>query len=434
MNKRHYYKVRPRDFIADTAELRFEAKAAYRLILDLLYLQAGALSDDSRYISNVLGCSVRKWKSLRAELIQYGKIQADCGIISKSSQNYRRDKTPENERECSKNNGLAEIIGPESVGRIHECTECSENNGLQNALHTVFGSSQDYRHDKTLENECESNENSGLAEIIGTEFGSSSIKGLENECECSENNSLGEIIGPPRACAPSRARARLLKPNIKHKTKNSLPIGRDARDTRACPRERLDTCDNLSIDLFGGILDDAQIDTGSNADNTIADHGTAHPQIHTPAQTVEQRPIGVGAVRQQPIAKRKKQFPEDWQPTAAGNQYALECGCPDIAQNVAACIDTHRAKGSLFLDLDAAWRTWCRNARDKFGWHGDTATVHTGSSGSRYSNAGDRTRAWHARFDAAAAEICAERRAQREAAATDDWDGGVSVFNISAYR
>ena len=83
MNKRHYYKVRPRDFIADTAELRFEAKAAYRLILDLLYLQAGALSDDSRYISNVLGCSVRKWKSLRAELIQYGKIR----LIAESSQN-----------------------------------------------------------------------------------------------------------------------------------------------------------------------------------------------------------------------------------------------------------------------------------------------------------------------------------------------------------
>jgi uncharacterized protein YdaU (DUF1376 family) len=63
-------------------------KAAYRLVLDLIYMQAGRLPDDERYISGLLGCSVRAWKKHRAALISAGKIYAEDGIIS----NFRADK------------------------------------------------------------------------------------------------------------------------------------------------------------------------------------------------------------------------------------------------------------------------------------------------------------------------------------------------------
>lgn len=85
MNGLPYYKAYPRDFIEGTIGMSFELKGAYRLILDLIYMQGGELPDDARYISGLLGCSIRKWKSLREELISCGKIQ----IIGEFISNYR---------------------------------------------------------------------------------------------------------------------------------------------------------------------------------------------------------------------------------------------------------------------------------------------------------------------------------------------------------
>ena len=83
-----YYKAYPRDFIEGTIGLPFEIKCAYRVVIDLIYMQGGKLPDDARYISGLLGCSLRKWSALRDALILAGKLQASGGFIS----NYRADK------------------------------------------------------------------------------------------------------------------------------------------------------------------------------------------------------------------------------------------------------------------------------------------------------------------------------------------------------
>jgi len=87
MNGLPYYKAYPRDFIEGTIGMPFEMKAAYRLVLDFIYMQGGALPDDARYISGLLGCSVRKWTALRDALIEAGKIEARDGYLG----NYRAD-------------------------------------------------------------------------------------------------------------------------------------------------------------------------------------------------------------------------------------------------------------------------------------------------------------------------------------------------------
>lgn len=74
MNGLPYYKAYPRDFVEGTIGMSFELKGAYRLILDLIYMQNGTLPDDARYISGHLGCSVKKWNALREKLIEAGKI------------------------------------------------------------------------------------------------------------------------------------------------------------------------------------------------------------------------------------------------------------------------------------------------------------------------------------------------------------------------
>lgn len=113
MNGLPYYKAYPRDFIEGTVGMSFEVKCAYRVVLDLVYMQGGNLPDDARYISGLLGCSVRKWKSIRDELVETGKLVVSGEFLT----NYRavseletlsklQDKQRENAATPRKNKGL----------------------------------------------------------------------------------------------------------------------------------------------------------------------------------------------------------------------------------------------------------------------------------------------------------------------------------------
>ena len=82
MNGLPYYKAYPRDFIEGTVGMSFELKAAYRLVLDLVYMQGGDLPDNSRYIAGLLGCSVRKWNGFRDELLLLGKIRVSGEFLT----------------------------------------------------------------------------------------------------------------------------------------------------------------------------------------------------------------------------------------------------------------------------------------------------------------------------------------------------------------
>ena len=108
-----YYPRYPRDFIEGTIGMPFEEKAAYSLVLDLIYMRNGQLPDDGRYIAGLLGLSVRKWNALREKLLRREKLQAIDGYLT----NYRAitelkklrkfsEKQSENRRGDSKNKEL----------------------------------------------------------------------------------------------------------------------------------------------------------------------------------------------------------------------------------------------------------------------------------------------------------------------------------------
>jgi len=82
MNGLPYYKAYPRDFIEGTIGLPFEIKCAYRVVLDMIYMQGGNLPDDPRYISGLLGCSIRKWRSIRSTLLELGKIEVSGEFLT----------------------------------------------------------------------------------------------------------------------------------------------------------------------------------------------------------------------------------------------------------------------------------------------------------------------------------------------------------------
>jgi len=72
--------------------------------------------------------------------------------------------------------------------------------------------------------------------------------------------------------------------------------------------------------------------------------------------------------------KRAQAVPADWQPS---DTFRAECEqkWPTliIAQEVEAFIDFHIAKGSVFKDVQRAFRTWCRNATR---WEKPRTVIH----------------------------------------------------------
>lgn len=113
MNGLPYYKAYPRDFIEGTIGMPFEVKCAYRVVLDLIYMQGGNLPDDARYISGLLGCSIRKWKSIREALIEGGKLSVSGEFLTNKRAEKDLEtlaKLQENQREKAtgprKNKGL----------------------------------------------------------------------------------------------------------------------------------------------------------------------------------------------------------------------------------------------------------------------------------------------------------------------------------------
>lgn len=85
MNGLPYYKAYPRDFMEGTIGMSFELKGAYRLVLDLIYMQGGRLPDDATYICGHLGCSKRAWTGYREALLKAGKLTLADGYLT----NYR---------------------------------------------------------------------------------------------------------------------------------------------------------------------------------------------------------------------------------------------------------------------------------------------------------------------------------------------------------
>jgi hypothetical protein len=74
-------------------------------------------------------------------------------------------------------------------------------------------------------------------------------------------------------------------------------------------------------------------------------------------------------------AHRATQLPNDFVPKDADN-FAEKYPELDLRETLEAFTDHHTAKGSTFKDWDAAWRTWCRNAKK---WARPAGSVIAGS-------------------------------------------------------
>lgn len=84
MAKFDWYKRNPAKFFSGTVGMAWEVKAVYGLVLDLIYDAQGRLVDDGPRIVHYLGVgmSLQRWKRIRDELVQRGKLVLVDGFLT----------------------------------------------------------------------------------------------------------------------------------------------------------------------------------------------------------------------------------------------------------------------------------------------------------------------------------------------------------------
>ena len=136
MNGLPYYKAYPRDFFEGTVGMPVELKGIYRLVLDLIYMQGGALIDDPRYIAGHLGAAVKTWTTARAKLIEAGKLFEVDGTLRNNRADKERiitasflDKQRINGREPKKNRHLPKAVAKPKVSHTEPEPEPESKGG-----------------------------------------------------------------------------------------------------------------------------------------------------------------------------------------------------------------------------------------------------------------------------------------------------------------
>ncbi|ARR53473.1 hypothetical protein HY78_08575 [Rhizorhabdus wittichii DC-6] len=106
MSAQPYHKRYHSDALAGFMSLSLEERGAYQTLLDMIYDRGGPIPGNDRLIAGYMGCSLRKWSTLREMLVAKGKIRVlDDGSIT----NDRAEKELENYAKTSRKlseNGL----------------------------------------------------------------------------------------------------------------------------------------------------------------------------------------------------------------------------------------------------------------------------------------------------------------------------------------
>jgi uncharacterized protein YdaU (DUF1376 family) len=123
MSAQPYHKRYHSDALAGFMALNLEQRGAYQTLLDMMYDRGGPLLNNERLIAGYLGCSVRKWRALFAELVDLGKIYVtEDGLIS----NSRAEKELENYAKTSRKHAENGLSG--SRKKAENQKKANENN------------------------------------------------------------------------------------------------------------------------------------------------------------------------------------------------------------------------------------------------------------------------------------------------------------------
>lgn len=75
MNRFDWHARYHQDALDGMLMLTLEERGAYNTLLDLIYSRGGPVPDDERFLAGWMGCSVKKWRIIRATLLVKGKLE-----------------------------------------------------------------------------------------------------------------------------------------------------------------------------------------------------------------------------------------------------------------------------------------------------------------------------------------------------------------------
>lgn len=110
------------DALAGMLSLTLEERGAYQTVLDLIYDRGGPIADNERLLAGYMNCSIRKWRTLRAALIEQGKLIASEGTLT----NPRAEKQLENDAKTARK--LAENGAKGGRKKAENAKNANENN------------------------------------------------------------------------------------------------------------------------------------------------------------------------------------------------------------------------------------------------------------------------------------------------------------------
>jgi len=118
--------------------LTLEQRGAYTTILDLLYDSDWAIGipDRERWIAGHMNVSVRRWKGLREELIQAGKIDVVDGLISNKRYRIERENAASLSRKRSESGASGGEKSGEARKKASKINAPSEANASDLPLYT----------------------------------------------------------------------------------------------------------------------------------------------------------------------------------------------------------------------------------------------------------------------------------------------------------
>jgi uncharacterized protein YdaU (DUF1376 family) len=129
--------------------LTLEERGAYNTCLDLIYSRRGPIPDDDRWLAGWMGCSLRKWASLRATLIVKGKLMTVEHNGTPSLTNVRAALELETQSKLSRNR--AETGAKGGRKRAENLSDPSKNKDLAQATVKLTGAQTETEQDKTEE-------------------------------------------------------------------------------------------------------------------------------------------------------------------------------------------------------------------------------------------------------------------------------------------
>lgn len=104
MSARPWHKRYHSDALAGFMALSLEERGAYQTVLDLIYDHGGPIADNERILAAYMGCSPRKWRAIRDQLREKGKININPdGLITNSRAEKELEKDAETSRKHAEN-------------------------------------------------------------------------------------------------------------------------------------------------------------------------------------------------------------------------------------------------------------------------------------------------------------------------------------------